>query len=162
VLINNALGGFAMLPPVPPALSYDVLMGDINFDSRIDIVASNAILLNTGTGFTSQATTITSSALGGAALAGDPGWFLGMLGTMAPSSAIRAVLTYYSPPSEPTGAPAGDITRDGHVDAADLLVLADSWGKRPGQYGYDPACDLNGDNSVDVGDLLVLSGSWGK
>ncbi len=162
VLINDTIGGFGMLPPVPPALSYDVLLGDINFDNMIDVVASNAILLHTGTGFAGQATSVTSSALGKAALAGDAGWFLGMLGTSTGSSMIKAVLTYYAPPSQPAGSPAGDITRDSHVDVADLLVLADSWGKRLGQDGYDPACDLNGDNSVDVGDLLILSRTWGK
>ena len=56
---------------------------------------------------------------------------------------------------------AGDMTGDGHVDIADLLTLAGSWGSSLGQGGYTSRADLNGDNTVDVVDLLILADSWG-
>jgi hypothetical protein len=55
----------------------------------------------------------------------------------------------------------GDINGDGHVDAADVLMLAGSFGKHVGDPGCDPRCDLNGDNCVDVSDLLILARNWG-
>jgi hypothetical protein len=55
----------------------------------------------------------------------------------------------------------GDINLDGHVDAADVLIVSGSWGKSAGQPGYDPAANINGDGSVDVSDLLMLAGNWG-
>jgi hypothetical protein len=55
----------------------------------------------------------------------------------------------------------GDINLDGHVDAADVLIVSGSWGKSAGQPGYDPAANITGDGSVDVSDLLMLAGNWG-
>jgi hypothetical protein len=37
----------------------------------------------------------------------------------------------------------GDISGDGHVNVADLLILAGSWAKNTGQPDLSPACDLN-------------------
>lgn len=54
----------------------------------------------------------------------------------------------------------GDINGDGHVDEADRLLLAGSWGKVTGQTGFNAACDLNNDGSVNVIDLLILGQSW--
>jgi chitodextrinase len=59
----------------------------------------------------------------------------------------------------PTQVP-GDINGDGNVDAADILIMADSWGTRVGEPNFDLRCDLNGDNSVDVSDLLILAAHW--
>jgi hypothetical protein len=56
----------------------------------------------------------------------------------------------------------GDVTADGHVDAADLLVFGASWGLSAGNSSYDASCDFNGDNRVDVSDLLALAGNWGR
>jgi hypothetical protein len=56
---------------------------------------------------------------------------------------------------------AADITGDGHVDAADLLIVAGSFGKSSGQPGYNAAADLKVSNAIDVSDVLVLAGSWG-
>ena len=55
----------------------------------------------------------------------------------------------------------GDINGDGVVDAADLAILANSWGLKIGQTGYDSRTDLNGDGKVDVVDVLIVSGNWG-
>jgi hypothetical protein len=56
---------------------------------------------------------------------------------------------------------AADITGDGHVDIADLLILAGTFGKSSGQPGYNGAADLNASSTVDVSDLLILAVSWG-
>lgn len=55
----------------------------------------------------------------------------------------------------------GDIDASGHVDSADLLLLASGFGKQLGDLGYDPNCDLNGDGRVDVSDLLMLADNFG-
>jgi hypothetical protein len=60
-----------------------------------------------------------------------------------------------------TISPAGDVNDDGHVDAADLLLMAASFGKSAGDQNYNAACDLNGDGTVDVSDLLMLAQNWG-
>ncbi len=48
-----------------------------------------------------------------------------------------------------------DITGDGTVAVADLLMVIDQWGAVGG-----PA-DINADGTVDVSDLLEIVGSWG-
>jgi hypothetical protein len=55
----------------------------------------------------------------------------------------------------------GDLDLNGHVDVADLLILAGSFGKHVGDPDCDPGCDLNADGAVDVSDLLILAGNWG-
>ena len=55
----------------------------------------------------------------------------------------------------------GDLNGDVHVDAIDLLILADSFGLCDGEGGYNRFCDLNGDGCVDISDLLTLAGNWG-
>ncbi len=57
---------------------------------------------------------------------------------------------------------AGDLNRDGSVNAIDLLIMAHSWLKSEGEVGYDPAADINGDNTVNAIDLLALAKDWGK
>ena len=57
---------------------------------------------------------------------------------------------------------AGDISYDGVVDMADLLMLAACWARSEGQTGFTPAADLNQDNVVNVVDLLILADDWGQ
>ncbi len=56
----------------------------------------------------------------------------------------------------------GDINGDGHVNAADLALVAASWGRKTGDADFDPACDLNGDGRVSVADLNLMARNWGK
>ena len=56
----------------------------------------------------------------------------------------------------------GDTNGDWHVDTADLLNMAASWGKSTGQPGFSTDCDFNNDGQVDVVDLLMLADNWGK
>jgi hypothetical protein len=53
-----------------------------------------------------------------------------------------------------------DLTGDGVVDGADLLVLLSDWGACPDSPSSCPA-DLNGDGVVDGSDLLALLAAWG-
>ncbi len=55
----------------------------------------------------------------------------------------------------------GDINADGHVDVADMLILAASFGRTAGQPGFNSACDLNKDTKVDVSEVLILAHDWG-
>ncbi len=55
----------------------------------------------------------------------------------------------------------GDVNADGHVDAVDLVYLADAFGSVAGKINYDSACDFNKDNSINVVDLLILAKYWG-
>ena len=52
----------------------------------------------------------------------------------------------------------GDLTGDGTVGVADLLILLDEWGEC--QDPDDCPADLNGDGSVGVADLLILLDNW--
>jgi hypothetical protein len=54
-----------------------------------------------------------------------------------------------------------DANDDGCVDVVDLLILVYSFGKNPGDPGYDPTADFNHDGPVDVVDLLELVGQFG-
>lgn len=56
---------------------------------------------------------------------------------------------------------AGDATGDGHVNYADLVILAASFGKSAGQDGYDVRADFNGDGVVNYADLVILAASYG-
>jgi hypothetical protein len=78
-------------------------------------------------------------------LPSNPGWAL----ALAIKDVGEAILT-------------GDLNADGGVDAADLLIFADSWAASLGDLNFDPACDLIGDNRVDVSDLLTFAEGWGQ
>lgn len=60
------------------------------------------------------------------------------------------------------GSIAGDANGDGHVNYADLLLIASSYGRHSGDYGYDPRADLSGDGRVDYADLLLLATNYGR
>jgi hypothetical protein len=48
-----------------------------------------------------------------------------------------------------------DLTGDNLVDAADLLIMLDEWGRR------GSTADLNSDGIVDMLDMLILFDAWG-
>ncbi len=55
---------------------------------------------------------------------------------------------------------AGDINRDGYVNAIDLLTLASAFPSASGDPRYNEACDLNNDGAVNAIDLLMLAHDW--
>jgi len=55
----------------------------------------------------------------------------------------------------------GDVNNDGAVDAADLLLVANSFGLSVGDPGYDSRCDFDGSGAVDISDVLKLAATWG-
>ncbi len=59
------------------------------------------------------------------------------------------------------GALQGDANGDGKVDILDFQLLSNSFGKVPGQTGYDGRCDFNSSNSVDILDFQLLSNNFG-
>ncbi len=55
----------------------------------------------------------------------------------------------------------GDCNANGTVDILDFQLLSNSFGKLPGQTGYDGRCDFNSSNTVDILDFQVLSNNFG-
>ncbi len=55
----------------------------------------------------------------------------------------------------------GDANGDGRVDILDFQLLSNSFGKLPGQTGYDSRCDFNSSNTVDILDFQILSNNFG-
>jgi hypothetical protein len=53
----------------------------------------------------------------------------------------------------------GDINGDGHVNIADLAILAGNWGKTGMTYAQG---DLNGDGKVNISDLSILANYYGQ
>ncbi len=56
----------------------------------------------------------------------------------------------------------GDINLDGHVNAIDLLRLANAFATSSGDPNYDPDADINGDGIINVIDLLMLAHVFGQ
>jgi hypothetical protein len=52
----------------------------------------------------------------------------------------------------------GDINRDGRVDVADLLVIAQNWQQSAPDWSDG---DMNGDGVVNITDLRLLADNWG-
>jgi trimeric autotransporter adhesin len=51
----------------------------------------------------------------------------------------------------------GDLNSDGVVNCADLAIVRASFGKSPGQPGFDPRADVNGDGIVNIRDLSYVA-----
>ena len=55
----------------------------------------------------------------------------------------------------------GDINGDGKVNLQDLVLLAYSYGSRPGEARWNPNADIKGDGIVDLADLTILAKYYG-
>ena len=56
----------------------------------------------------------------------------------------------------------GDVNHDCVVDIVDLSSVALSFGKLPGEPGYNPNADLNGDGTVNIVDLAIVGQNFGQ
>jgi hypothetical protein len=55
----------------------------------------------------------------------------------------------------------GDCNGDNRVTAPDFVIMANSFGRSPGQPNYDNRADINGDNRVTVTDYNELRRNFG-
>lgn len=55
----------------------------------------------------------------------------------------------------------GDTDGSEAVDDQDLRFVADRFGLRLGEAGYDPAADLSDDGVIDIRDVSLLAGNYG-
>src|SRR5881296_3233877 len=56
----------------------------------------------------------------------------------------------------------GDVNHDCVVDIVDLSSVGSSFGKSPGEPGYNPNADLNGDGTVNIIDLATVGQNFGQ
>jgi len=57
----------------------------------------------------------------------------------------------------------GDVDGDGDVDISDLVIVGSSFGKSPGDAGYDPRADANDNGgAIDIADLVLVGSNFGS
>src|SRR5271157_43453 len=56
----------------------------------------------------------------------------------------------------------GDINGDFHVSLADLVLLANAYGSKPGDTKWNANADINGNGVVDLSDLVLLANHYGQ
>lgn len=61
-------------------------------------------------------------------------------------------------PASSTWVPGGDVNRDEEVNAMDLAVVAQNWGRAP----PNPRADINWDGVVDIYDLVGVGLNFGE
>jgi Ca2+-binding EF-hand superfamily protein len=58
-----------------------------------------------------------------------------------------------------------DITKDGVIDGADLIIVARAFGSTigpPASPNWNPVADVTGDGTVDGSDLIPIARNFGK
>jgi hypothetical protein len=55
-----------------------------------------------------------------------------------------------------------DLNDDGKVDLADLAILAQAYGSRPGDPRWNTFADINGDGQIGLLDLVTLAQHYGQ
>jgi hypothetical protein len=55
-----------------------------------------------------------------------------------------------------------DLNGDGTVGLADLVILAQAYGSRPGDPNWNPVADIDGDGLVGLSDLVILAQHYGQ
>lgn len=56
----------------------------------------------------------------------------------------------------------GDINGDFKVTLVDLVLLANAYSSRPGDFKWNPNADINGNGVVDLADLVLLAIHYGQ
>jgi len=57
---------------------------------------------------------------------------------------------------------AGDLDNNGMVSLTDLVILANAYGSRQGDEGWNPNADIDGNGKVGLTDLVILSKNYRK
>jgi len=55
-----------------------------------------------------------------------------------------------------------DLNKDGHVNIIDVVIVANAFGKKEGDPGWDPRADVNGDGVVNIIDLVLVGTHFGE
>jgi hypothetical protein len=55
----------------------------------------------------------------------------------------------------------GDVDNNGHVDIADVMLVAGSWHCQSGEGCYDERYDLDKDSDIDIVDIMLVVAHWG-
>jgi len=56
----------------------------------------------------------------------------------------------------------GDLNGDFKVSLADLVILAQAYGSRPGDTRWNPNADIDGNSVVGLSDLVILANHYGQ
>jgi hypothetical protein len=56
----------------------------------------------------------------------------------------------------------GDVDGDFAVKLADLVILANAYGSKPGDAKWNPNADIEGNNAVGLSDLVILAQHYGQ
>jgi parallel beta-helix repeat protein len=56
----------------------------------------------------------------------------------------------------------GDLNGDSKVSLADLVILAQAYGSKPGDPKWNPIADIDGNGVVGLTDLVILAKNYGK
>jgi hypothetical protein len=56
----------------------------------------------------------------------------------------------------------GDINGDLKVSLADLVLLANAYGSKPGDIKWNPNADLNDDGKISLQDLVIMANHYGQ
>ena len=85
-------------------------------------------------------------------------WTFHDLSGHQPHYFVVTAANYYgeSGPSNELAVLQADFDDDGVVSFVDVLILAFSWEKQPGEVGYNSRCDLNGDGQIRGADLWIF------
>lgn len=71
--------------------------------------------------------------------------------------------TVYAYESNPTfHVILGDINGDFKVSLADLVILAQAYGSKPGDSNWNPNADVDGNGAVGLSDLVILAQHYGQ
>lgn len=144
-----AVGASACAATVPGALS----LCNKDLPNAVRIVGVSA----GGLSGTVTLGTISFQAIGGAGL-GSPVHpvITEMTDTAIPAQAVAATVTDGAITITVAGALPGDIVADCAVNILDFSVLLTTFGKSPGQAGYDARADLSGNGTIDILDFSIL------
>jgi hypothetical protein len=56
----------------------------------------------------------------------------------------------------------GDLNNDSNVSLADLVILAQAYGSKPGNSNWNPNVDIDGNGVVGLSDLVILAQHYGQ